>query len=287
MNKLTGLDVVEVSLVTRGANRKKFALFKSEEGEAVNAEILKAVLETPLEDEQKVDEVLKAAKLSEKAQNAVKGALRLLNAYREELPKDVLKTLADLAGYEYPAPKEGKDEKDKGKDKYAYPVPQKKADGSWDFSGIPEEVRPMVEALWKENEDIRKKAEETEKLLKAERDERLRKEFIAKAAGYKHLAVKPEEFGLVLKALAEKAPEELAKIEAVLKAADEAIGQGKLFAEAGRGGEGAGSTWAKIEKMASEIVQKDGKMTREQAIAKVLEEHPELYDEYLREREKR
>ncbi|NPV72074.1 MAG: hypothetical protein HPY55_15825 [Firmicutes bacterium] len=280
MNKLTGLDVVEVSLVTRGANRKKFALFKSEEGEAVNTEILKAVLETPLEDEQKVDEVLKAAKLSEKAQNAVKGALRLLNAYREELPKDVLKTLADLAGYEYPAPKEGKD-------KYAYPAPTKKADGSWDFSGIPEGVRPMVEALWKENEEIRKKAEDTEKLLKAERDERLRKEFIAKAAGYKHLAVQPEEFGLVLKALAEKAPEELAKIEAVLKAADEAIGQGKLFAEAGRGGEGAGSTWAKIEKMASEIVQKDGKMTREQAIAKVLEEHPELYDEYLREREKR
>lgn len=278
MRRLENLEVAEVSIVPRGANKKKFLIFK--EVDSPMEEILKAVLETPLENEAEVDRMLKAAKLSEKAQGAVRGALKILSAYREELPKDILNTLAGLAGYGYPAPTEKE-----GKEKYKYPAPAKKADGSYDFSGIPEEVRPMVEALWKQNEEAVKKAEELEKVLKAEREERLRKEYIAKAAGFKHLPVKPEEFGLVLKGLAEKAPEEYSKVEGLLKVVDEALGQGKLFSELGRSGEGAGgSAWAKIEKAASEIVQKDGKLTREQAVAKVLDEHPELYEEYLRER---
>ncbi len=290
VTRLRDLEAVEVSLVPRAANKRRFLVMKSEtEVDHPMEEILKAILETDLEDEAKVDEVLKAAKLSDKGQNAVKGALRLLNAYKDELPKDILKTLAGLAGYGYPEPaqkaKGGGGGTDDMKHKYGYPAPTKKADGSWDFSGIPEEVRPMVEALWKEQETAVRKAEELEKVLKAERDERLRKEYVAKAAEYKHLAVKPEEFGLVLKAIADKAPEELAKLEAVLKAADEALGQSALFAEVGRGGEGAGgSAWAKIEKAAGEIVQQDGKLTREQAVARVLDQHPELYEEYLSER---
>ncbi|RJQ04429.1 MAG: hypothetical protein C4551_10775 [Bacillota bacterium] len=283
VTRLRDLEAVEVSLVPRAANKRRFLVMKSEtEVDHPLEKVLKAILETDLEDEAKVDEVLKAAKLSDKGQNAVKGALRLLNAYKDELPKDILKTLAGLAGYGYPEPaQKDKGGTDEGK---SYPAPTKKADGTWDFSGIPEEVRPMVEALWKEQETAVKKAEELEKVLKAERDERLRKEYVAKAAEYKHLAVKPEEFGLVLKAIAEKAPDELAKVEAVLKAADEALGQSALFAEIGRGGEGGGSAMAKIEKAAGEIVQKDGKLTREQAVARVLDEHPDLYAEYLREK---
>ncbi|MBC7340897.1 MAG: hypothetical protein H5U02_00325 [Clostridia bacterium] len=254
-------------------------------------EILKAVLETELEDEKKVDEVLKAAKLSDKAQNAVKGALRLLNAYKDELPKDIIKTLAGLAGYGYPEPAEkAKSEEDKKKkEKYGYPAPTKKEDGSWDFSGIPEEVRPAIEALWKEHESAVKKAEELEKVLKEERDKQARKEFIQKAATeFANLPTKPEEFGLVLKGLAEKAPEEYAKLEGVLKAADEAIRKGALFAEIGRsGGLAGGSAMSKIEAVANSLVQKDANMTKEQAIAKALELHPELYTEYLQETQRR
>ncbi|MGB9886746.1 MAG: hypothetical protein ACPLRW_07110 [Moorellales bacterium] len=256
-------------------------------------EILKAVLETELDNEKKVDEVLKAAKLSEKAQNAVKGALRLLNAYKDELPKDCMRMMAELAGYGYPEPAEkakdkGEDEKKK-KEKYGYPAPTKKADGSLDFSNIPEEVRPMIEALWKEHEEAVKKAQELEQVLKAEREERLRKEYVQKAATeFANLPIKPEEFGLVLKGLAEKAPEEYAKLEGVLKAANEAIEKGALFAEIGRsGGLVGGSAMAKIEEVAKSLVQKDASMTKEQAIAKALELHPELYTEYLQETQRR
>jgi len=216
--QLSDLEIPEVSLVPRGAIKKRFFIYKSEEGSSME-EILKAVLETELEDESKVEEVLKAAKLSDKAKGAVKGALRLLNAYKDELPKDIMKTLAELAGYGYPAPtekakgKKNEEEEDKKK-KYGYPAPAKKEDGSYDFSSIPEEVRPAVEALWKEHQEAVKKAEELEKVLKEERDKQLRKEFIQKAADeFANLPTKPEEFGLVLKGLAEKAPEEYAKLE--------------------------------------------------------------------------
>ncbi|MBW2674617.1 MAG: hypothetical protein JRD89_14600 [Deltaproteobacteria bacterium] len=253
-------------------------------------EILKAVLETELEDENKVEEVLKAAKLSGKAQNAVKGALRLLNAYKDELPKDIMKTLAGLAGYGYPAPtekakgKKDEEEEDKKK-KYGYPAPTKKEDGSYDFSGIPEEVRPAVEALWKEQQEAVKKAEELEKVLKEERDKQLRKEFVQKAAAeFGNLPVKPEEFGLVLKGLAEKAPEEYAKLESVLKAANEDIEKGALYAEIGRGGTPAGdSAVAKVEAMAAGLVQKDANLSRMDALAKVLAENPQLYEQYRKE----
>jgi len=291
VNRLKDLDAVEVSLVPKGANRKRFLIFK--EDDSLMEEILKAVLETELEDEQKVEEVLKAAKLSGKAQNAVKGALRLLNAYKDELPKDIMKTLAELAGYGYPAPaekaKDKKDEEEDKKKKYGYPAPTKKEDGSYDFSGIPEEVRPAVEVLWEEQQEAVKKAEELEKVLKEERDKQLRKEFVQKAAtDFGNLPTKPEEFGLVLKGLAEKAPEEYAKLEGVLKAANEAIQKGALYAEIGRsGGFSGGYAMSKIEAAANSLVQKDASMTKEQAITKALEMHPELYTEYLQETQRR
>lgn len=293
MNRLSDLEAVEVSLVPKAANKRRFLIFKSEEEEKPMEEILKAILETDLEDEKKVDEVLKAAKLSDKAQNAVKGALRLLNAYKDELPKDVMKTLAGLAGYGYPEPTEkakaqDEDEKKK-KEKYGYPAPTKKEDGTYDFSSIPEEVRPAIEALWKEHETAVKKAEELEKVLKEERDKQARKEYIQKAVTeFASLPVKPEEFGLILKGLAEKAPDEYAKLEGVLKAANEAIQKGALYAEIGRsGGLAGGSAMAKIEAAANSLVQKDANMTKEQAIAKALEMHPELYTEYLQETQRR
>jgi len=287
VNRLKDLDVVEVSLVPRGANRKKFLIFK--EDDPPMEEILKAVLETELEDEQKVEEVLKAAKLSDKAKGAVKGALKILSAYKDELPKDIMKTLAGLAGYGYPEPAEKakgkKDEEEDKKKKYGYPAPTKKEDGSYDFSGIPEEVRPAVEALWKEQQEAVKKAEELEKVLKEERDKQLRKEFIQKAADeFANLPTKPEEFGLVLKGLAEKAPEEYTKLEGVLKAANEAIEKGALYAEIGRGGMPAGdSAVAKVEAMAAGLVQKDANLSRMDALAKVLAENPKLYEQYRKE----
>jgi len=66
--------------------------------------LLDRVLSTDLEDEAEIDRILKAQRLSEKAASAVKGALRLLNAFKDELPPDIINTLASLAGYGYQPP---------------------------------------------------------------------------------------------------------------------------------------------------------------------------------------
>jgi hypothetical protein len=106
INRLHDLQVDEVSLVPRGANRKKFLILKSMlGGDAMDQSMIERILDADLEDEERVDAVLKAQGLSDKARNAVKGALRILNAFKDELPNDILNTLASLAGYGYaPAP---------------------------------------------------------------------------------------------------------------------------------------------------------------------------------------
>lgn len=297
-NRLFNTDVVEVSLVPAGAIRKRFLVTKSEEGNMPKEQLLKQVQEFKLPNEQKIDEVLKAGKLSDNASEALKGAMRLLGAVKEELPAEVKETiLPDLAacvGYTMPTvAKEEPKPIEKEGDKMPNLTPVKKEDGSYDYSAIPEDIRPQVEALWKEklSSDERaaeavKKAEEHEKVLKAEKDEQVKKEFIAKAAEFKHIAVKADEFGPVMKELHEKAPEAFAKVEATLKAAEAALKEGKLFAEIGSSqpGQESGDAWEKINKIAEGMVAKDEsrKLTKSAAIAEVLktEEGMKLYGEY-------
>lgn len=145
-------------------------------------------------------------------------------------------------------------------------------------------LKGVSEPLRKRMEDLEKRAEEAEKVAKAEHDARVTKEFIEKAAGYSHLPMKAEEFGPVLKALAEKAPDEFAKIEAVLKTAEEQVATANLFGEAGRSGGAVGAdTFAKIETVAKGLVEKGLAKTMPEAIAKAAEMHPDLYHEYRAE----
>ena len=156
-----------------------------------------------------------------------------------------------------------------------------------DFSGVPEAVRPAIEALWKENEAITKRAIEAEKVAKEERDKRVLKEYVEKAAA--ELAdlpgAKAEDLGAVLKGIEEKDPALYAKLYPVLKASSEAIAKGQLFAELGRGGGApvAGSATEKVMQMVAGIVQKDAKATSAEAMGKVMAEHPELYEQYKKE----
>jgi len=67
--------------------------------------VVDRILNTDLENEGEIEQVLKAQGVSERAAHAIKAALRLLNAFKDELPNDILNTLASLAGYGYaPAP---------------------------------------------------------------------------------------------------------------------------------------------------------------------------------------
>lgn len=97
-HRLSQLIVNEVSLVPKGANKKRFALIKSEKGDPDMEELLNAVSQAKLENEDKIDEICKQAKLSDNAIAAVKGALRLLMAVRQELPDVLFRQLSQIAG---------------------------------------------------------------------------------------------------------------------------------------------------------------------------------------------
>jgi DNA-binding protein len=139
------------------------------------------------------------------------------------------------------------------------------------------------------SEQLKKQAEDNEKLQKAldaEKDLRITKEFISKAAEYKNLGTKSDDFGKVLKEIAQKiTPETYSELEKVLAGADEKIGKNDLFLkEIGSGGETVLETIDKVNKMVEEIRKSDSKITKEQAEAKVWMEHPELYREYEAEK---
>lgn len=140
------------------------------------------------------------------------------------------------------------------------------------YKGLPEGVAKMLKEqtvqLQSANEQIAKM-----------RDESDTKVFIAKAAELtSNLGVTAEEFGPVLKSINAASPELATKIEAVLKAANEAVAKGDLFKEAGAE---AGSTnptgvaksdaWAQIETLASNMVAKGESKTQAEAIAKAME----------------
>lgn len=177
-------------------------------------------------------------------------------------------------------------------------VPIKKEDGTWDLSGVPEEQRPALELVLKMHDDelaeLRKekeveksKADEAIEIAKSERETRETREYIAKAETLDKVAQDPAEFGPVLKSIANAerdghVPEgTFEKLETVLKSANEAIEKGDLFSELGRvGGTGATDADAKIDAAAAELRKSDPKLTKEQAIAKALEDNPELYVDY-------
>ena len=212
-----------------------------------------------------------------------------------------IKSRAKALGAEDQLPDEWKVNKEDGMSETAQAVPVKKDDGSWDLTGVPEDQRAAVEAVIKANdaekaeliakaEEQATKAENAEKIAKEERDVRETRDYIAKSAGYENIAKADDEFGPVLKSIANAErdgalPEgTAAKLDEVLKAADEQVKAGDLFKEAGRAGHGGASdSEGKAKAAAAEIKKADPKLTDAQAIAKAYEADPSLYDEYQKE----
>lgn len=152
-------------------------------------------------------------------------------------------------------------------------------------------LKSLDPAVRKVFDDLKARADAAENVAKKALDDEKTKSFIAKAAGYTHLGITSEEFGPILKSIAEKVPEASEKIEAVLKAADEAVAKGGLFSEAGssRQGVGKGSqvSWSKIQEAAKGFVAKSGKnMSEAEGVTKFLEtpDGEALYAEYVKEK---
>ena len=225
VNTLIDLDTLEVSLVDRGANQRVFAIRKAEQ---MN-DIIKDIIDVPLEQETEVVEALVSKELTDDARHGLIGAMRIVQAYKDEAGmREALVALATLLDFEKPEEEET-------------PMAQedvemeKSSEDSINMNDIPDEVRAQVENLWKANEEAVKKAAELEEVLKAERDERLTKEFIANAAeSYGNIpGHTADELGLMVKSLHTHDEEAAKKIEGLLKTVSQVISKSELFVEAG------------------------------------------------------
>jgi hypothetical protein len=153
------------------------------------------------------------------------------------------------------------------------------------LSNLPKETKSAIEAVFKSQQELIKKNDElTQKLVETERTAK-RKEYVAKAAGFKHLGVNVEELAETMLALSETAPKQLEVIEKMLSSADEQVGKGDLFKEFGSSLPAGGkSTWDKIEKAAEGYVAKSGeKASKAEAVDRFLatSEGKRMYEEYM------
>lgn len=168
-------------------------------------------------------------------------------------------------------------------------VPVRKEDGTWDLTDVPSESRPFFEEMIAKAD----KADKTEKELEeakeqlAKADDTLRtRETLAKAASYSHVAP-TDDLAPILKEASEKFDSETyEKFESLLGAAEERITKGGLFAEMGRSqgtsNEEKSDAWTEAVKKAEALVEKsDTPMSQDQALAKVWESNPDLYNKYL------
>ena len=142
VRRLTDIDLEEVSLVDEGAVKRKFLIVKKQ-----NKEV--KVDELTLED---VEEAEVEKKLSEKGTNAIKGALKILKPYMDELTpkmKEAVGVLAGAAGYgeaegyEYAEPK--KEETEKAGRKLSKTTVEKIQSIIKELSSLIEEVKETVE----------------------------------------------------------------------------------------------------------------------------------------------
>lgn len=271
-NKLRDLEAIEVSLVPRAANKRKFLLLKSDGGgEGMHDEILKELLITELENENEVEEVLKQQKMTGPAMNAVKGALRLLSGFKDQLPKDIMNTMANLAGYGYAAPK--KQEKPKDKD---MPMKKEEIDGL----EVDDNVKAALTALWKEKESMEEKSKKLEEIVKQHEEEKLTSQFVEIAKEFDKIPGEVEDLGKTLMAISKIDPELEKKVEEVFKAANTVIKENEtLTKEIGSSVAFNGNALDKIEAIAKEYEAKG--MTHAKAITKAIEENPDLYTAYI------
>jgi hypothetical protein len=103
------------------------------------------------------------------------------------------------------------------------------------------------------------------------------------AKKYAPLGEDEEDLAQTLYAMAKSSPDTYDAYISVLDKSLDLIEKSGLFAEIGKSGHGAGlagNTVGKVEAFASDIMKSDNTLTREQALMKAWEDHPELVAAY-------
>lgn len=137
---------------------------------------------------------------------------------------------------------------------------------------------PALRAFIEKSEADVKAANE---IAKAERDARLDREFISKAETLPMISTDKSALGGLLRRISDAlSVEDAATVEKTLRAANEQIAKGNLFASLGQSGQE--TTISKsVEAKADEIRKAEPTLTRDQAIAKAYDENPDLLQQAM------
>ena len=296
-NRLTDMEFDEVSLVTRPANQmSKVVLFKSDvtiSEESVNPEDQVEEVEAEATEEVAAEESVEKGygKMKKKKMPAMADEEMEEDEEEEEMPmkkgKSKMKKDSDSDTVEIPS------------EVYDYIEALESANAELveEVSKLASSMQESAEAI---QEEIFKSADprmvelvkgledrvaSAEAIAKAERDHRLEQEFVSKASTLTNLSVKAEEFGVILKGVADRlTDEQYDAIWQVLSSANANLSKSGLFAEFGKSSttdnDGPMSI---IEKAAATLRLSNPTMTREQSIAKAVSADTNLYNQYLRD----
>jgi hypothetical protein len=139
-------------------------------------------------------------------------------------------------------------------------------------------VRRLIEKMQSDTASALSKAQ-------AAADALLDKEMLSKAAALKNIPGTPEEKAALLKEAYAVSDEFGKRYEQQQKAANAMLDEAhdKGFAPIGKDAPGDLTVGSEVEKKAEVIMKADPTLTREQAITKVYEDNPSLYDEEMKE----
>jgi len=295
--ELRELETVEVSLVDKGANKRTFAIKKSEKKEM---DVIEAILAAPFEKGEAIIERLKKAELSEQAVEGIKSAVQILSAFQEEVPANLLKDLMALGGFS----KQEEEEEEEKPEVAEEAAPEgetpeadeeeeaeKQEDEEEDeeemqkrLAALPKNMRSMVEQLWKSNKSAITKAEELEAKIKKAEDEKRLSECVAIAkAEFSALPVKADNLGSFIKSL--DGMDNADFVLGLLRSSNEMIAANGLTTEIGKSTSATNdkTSIAKAERMADALMEKEG-ITKAKALANVWKNNPSLYAEYQQEK---
>ncbi len=294
-NRLTDMEFDEVSLVTRPANQmSKVVLFKSDE----------TISEEQVNPEDQVEEV--EAVVAEEVVAEAEVAEEVVEKAKKKMPAMKMSAMDDEEEAEEEMAKKKKMKKDDDSDAVEIPsevydyieaLESANAELVEEVSKLASSMQESAEAI---QEEIFKSADprmvelvkgledrvaSAEAIAKAERDHRLEQEFVAKASTLTNLSVKAEEFGVILKGVADRlTDEQYDAIWQVISSANANLSKSGLFAEFGKSSttdnDGPMSI---IEKAAATLRLSNPTMTREQSIAKAVSADTNLYNQYLRD----
>lgn len=144
-------------------------------------------------------------------------------------------------------------------------------------------IRALVEeARQKEAEAKARELTAQAELQKIKEAEEL-KHFHDVAASFDKLAIDADKMSSVFRNFARADKEGFEQLQAVLKAANECVSQGKLFDVVGSANATGQSAWDMIQQKVNGLMQNDSALTQPQALARVLKDNKELYESYKKE----